>query len=43
MMMQEPDLLYTLQNNRDELKSNNTGAALLEEILVERRKELYLK
>lgn len=39
------DLLYTLQNNRDEnaVKSNNTGAALLEEILVERRKELYLE
>jgi hypothetical protein len=25
------------------VKSNNTGAALLEEILVERRKELYLE
>lgn len=37
------DLLYTLQKNRDAtaVKSNNTGAALLEEILVERRKELY--
>jgi hypothetical protein len=34
-----------LQNNRDvkAVKSNNTGAALLEEILVERRKELYLE
>jgi sugar-specific transcriptional regulator TrmB len=33
-----------LQNNRDvkAVKSNNTGA-LLEEILVERRKELYLE
>jgi hypothetical protein len=33
-----------LQNNRDvkAVKSNNTGAALLEEILVERR-ELYLE
>ena len=37
------DLLYTLQKNRDAsaVKSNNTGTALLEEILVERRKELY--
>lgn len=37
------DLLYTLQKNRDAsaVKSNNTGSALLEEILVERRKELY--
>jgi len=37
------DLLYTLQKNRDAsaVKSNKTGAALLEEILVERRKELY--
>jgi hypothetical protein len=36
--MQEHDLLYTLQNNRDvkAVKSNNT--ALLEEILVERRR-----
>jgi hypothetical protein len=36
-------LLYTLQKNRDvaAIKSVNTGAALLEEILVERRKELY--
>ena len=37
------NLLYTLQKNRDvaAVKSLNTGAALLEEILVERRKELY--
>lgn len=37
------DLLYTLQSNRDPnaLKSTNTGSALFEEILVERRKELY--
>ncbi|MHA6696854.1 RagB/SusD family nutrient uptake outer membrane protein [Chryseobacterium sp. A301] len=37
------DLLYTLQKNRDPLavKSSNTGAALLEEILTERKKELY--
>lgn len=36
-------LLYTLQKNRDvnAVQSANTGAALLEEILVERRKELY--
>ena len=36
-------LLYTLQKNRDvnAVKSTNTGAALIEEILVERRKELY--
>ncbi|MWB95080.1 RagB/SusD family nutrient uptake outer membrane protein [Flavobacterium sp. GA093] len=36
-------LLYTLQKNRDEMavKSTNTGNALLEEILLERRKELY--
>ncbi|MDR7212339.1 RagB/SusD family nutrient uptake outer membrane protein [Flavobacterium piscis] len=36
-------LLYTLQKNRDvnAIESTNTGAALLEEILVERRKELY--
>lgn len=37
------DLLYILQKNRDTaaVKSTNTGAALLEEILIERRKELY--
>jgi len=37
------DLLYKLQVNRDPnaVKSSNTGDALLEEILVERRKELY--
>lgn len=37
------DLLYRLQVNRDPsaVRSSNTGAALLEEILVERRKELY--
>lgn len=37
------NLLYTLQKNRDAnaVKSTNTGAALLEEILVERREELY--
>lgn len=37
------NLLYALQKNRDAaaVKSTNTGAALLEEILVERRKELY--
>ncbi len=37
------DLLYTLQKNRDPsaVKSTNTGSAFLEEILVERRKELY--
>lgn len=37
------DLLYTLQQDRDvnAVKSTNTGAALIEEILVERRKELY--
>ncbi|QSB26423.1 RagB/SusD family nutrient uptake outer membrane protein [Flavobacterium sp. CLA17] len=36
-------LLYTLQLNRDvnAIESTNTGAALIEEILVERRKELY--
>ena len=36
-------LLYALQKNRDEnaVESTNTGASLLEEILVERRKELY--
>ena len=37
------DLLYALQSNRDPeaVKSLNTGQALLDEILVERRKELY--
>lgn len=37
------DLLYLLQKNRDvnAVRSTNTGTALLEEILVERRKELY--
>ncbi|WP_339918649.1 RagB/SusD family nutrient uptake outer membrane protein [uncultured Flavobacterium sp.] len=37
------DLLYVLQKNRDvnAVKSTNTGAALINEILVERRKELY--
>lgn len=37
------NILYALQKNRDPqaVKSSNTGAALLEEILVERRKELY--
>jgi hypothetical protein len=37
------DLLFALQSNRDATatKSTNTGQALLEEILVERRKELY--
>ncbi|WP_066221198.1 RagB/SusD family nutrient uptake outer membrane protein [Formosa haliotis] len=37
------DLLYTIQSNRDPnaVKSSNSGSALFEEILVERRKELY--
>ena len=37
------NLLYALQKNRDinAVKSTNTGAALIEEILLERRKELY--
>lgn len=37
------NLLFALQSNRDALatKSGNTGQALLDEILVERRKELY--
>ena len=37
------DLLYILQKNRDvnAVRSTNTGDALLNEILVERRKELY--
>ena len=36
-------LLYALQKNRDPeaVASNNTGVALEEEILIERRKELY--
>lgn len=36
-------LLFALQSNRDAnaIASGNTGAALLQEILVERRKELY--
>lgn len=39
------DLLYKLQKNRDPAasKSSNTGSALLEELLLERRKELYLE
>ncbi|WP_109851256.1 RagB/SusD family nutrient uptake outer membrane protein [Aquimarina sp. AU58] len=37
------NLLFALQSNRDPeaVKSTNTGTALLDEILVERRKELY--
>lgn len=37
------ELLYALQSNRDPdaVKSSNTGDDLLEEILIERRKELY--
>ena len=37
------DLLYTLQKNRDPnaVRSSNTGQALIDEILYERRKELY--
>lgn len=37
------DLLYLLQKNRDvnAIKSSNTGNALYEEILTERKKELY--
>lgn len=37
------DVLYKLQLERDPdaVKSNNTGAALIAEILLERRKELY--
>ncbi|QLC67566.1 RagB/SusD family nutrient uptake outer membrane protein [Flavobacterium sp. LPB0248] len=37
------NLLYTLQKDRDvnAVKSANTGAALIDEILMERRKELY--
>lgn len=37
------DILFELQSNRDAnaVKSGNTGQALIDEILVERRKELY--
>lgn len=37
------ELLFALQQNRDPqaVKSSNTGSALEEEILLERRKELY--
>ena len=37
------DVLFELQSNRDPnaVKSGNTGQALIDEILVERRKELY--
>lgn len=37
------DLLFTLQSDRDEAAapSGNTGATLINEILLERRKELY--
>lgn len=37
------DLLFELQSNRDSsaVRSGNTGNQLIEEILVERRKELY--
>jgi len=37
------DILYELQLNRDPeaIKSANTGTALIAEILLERRKELY--
>lgn len=37
------DLLYAVQVNRDPnaVRSSNTGNALIEEILLERRKELY--
>jgi hypothetical protein len=37
------DLLFTLQSERDPMavRSGNTGQALLDEILFERRKELY--
>jgi hypothetical protein len=36
-------ILYALQLNRDSnaVKSTNTGISLLDEILIERRKELY--
>lgn len=41
--MEANDLLFELQSNRDPnaSKSGNTGDNLIEEILVERRKELY--
>lgn len=41
--LEAKSLLYTLQKNRDAnaVMSANVGPALLEEILVERRKELY--
>ena len=37
------NLLFTLQSERDAsaVASGNTGASLLEEVMVERRKELY--
>ena len=37
------DVLFALQSNRDPsaIKSHNTGQALINEILLERRKELY--
>ncbi len=37
------DVLFALQSNRDPaaVKSGNTGPALIDEILLERRKELY--
>jgi len=37
------DVLFELQSNRDPnaVKSGNTGVALIDEILIERRKELY--
>jgi len=37
------DVLFALQSNRDPaaVKSGNTGQALIDEILLERRKELY--
>ena len=40
---QAHNLLYTLQKDRDPeaVKSSNSGADLFEEILLERRKELY--
>lgn len=43
MFDQAHDLLFELQQNRDPnaVKSANTGDDLIEEILVERRKELY--
>ena len=38
-------LLYALQKNRDvnAVQSVNTGSALIDEILVERRKELFME